>query len=284
MDVRTLDTHIPSKEIHICSDTGFQLFGEDKSDYIFDIDTTLRCPPNIYMTAKISKAELPVSFYNIHKNNNIFRFRYEDLTLDKTIVFEEGNYNINQFLSLLNTKLQALGLNTITLNWSSLSNKLTLNTTSEFQIKSTSTCLSLLGFTDKEHVSVGNVLTSDSMIDIRGHTSLYINSDLMNDVYTYGGKGHNTNQCLARIPVNGGSYGTITYQPLQTISCPVRRNKLNKFRIWIYDQQNNYIDFNGMKWVMTIQIDYHRNKPIDDNVVEGEGHLLKLINDQLVNL
>ena len=31
MDVRTLDTNIPSKEIHICSDTGHKLFG-DKSD------------------------------------------------------------------------------------------------------------------------------------------------------------------------------------------------------------------------------------------------------------
>ena len=61
----------------------------------------------------------------------------------------------------------------------------------------------------------------------------------------------------------------------------VNETKCNKV---LKNQINNYIDFNGMKWTMTIQIDYHRNKPIDDTVVEGEGHLLKLINDQLVNI
>ena len=284
MDVRTLDTNIPSKEIHICSDTGHQLFGT-KSDYIFDIESHIRCPPNITMTVKVSKAEFPVSFYNVNETNNVLRFRYTDLTVEKTIVFDVGNYNINQFLSHLNDKIQALGITDVVINWSSLSNKLSLQCASEFRISSQSTCLSLLGFTDKDHVSdASHLITGDSMIDIRGHTSLYINTDLMNDTYTFSGKGHQTNHCIARIPVNGGAYGTITYQPIQCLSAPLNRNNISRFRIWIYDQNNNYINFNQMKWTLTLQIDYHKVKPIENNRVDGEGHLLNLIQDQLVNL
>lgn len=284
MDIRTLDTNIPSKEIHLCSDTGHQLFG-DKSDYIFDIESHIRCPPNITMTVKVSKAEFPVSFYNINETNNVFRFRYKDLSIERVIVFDVGNYNVNQFLSHLNDKLQALTFTDVVINWSSLSNKLSLQCASEFRISSQSTCLSLLGFTDKDHVSDGShKITGDSMIDIRGHTSIYINTDLMNETYTFSGKGHQTNHCLARLPVNGGAYGTITYQPIQCLSVPVKRNNISRFRIWIYDQNNNYIDFNQMKWTMTLQIDYHRVKPVDTEIIDGEGHLMNLIQGQLVNL
>ena len=284
MDIRTLDTNIPSKEIHLCSDTGHQLF-QGKSDYIFDIETHIRCPPNVYMTVKVSKAEFPVSFYNVNPTNNVLRFRYKDLTIERVIVFTVGNYNINQFLSHLNDKFQALGFNDIVINWSSLSNKLSLQCASEIRISNQSTCLALLGFTDRDHVSdASHLISGDSMIDIRGHTSLYINTDLGNDTYTYSGKGHQTSQCVARIPVNGGAYGTITYQPIQCLSVPVNRNNVSRFRIWIYDQKNNYIDFNEMKWSMTLQLDYHRVKPIDTTRFDGEGHLMDLIQNDLVRL
>ena len=168
-----------------------------------------------------------------------------------------GNYNINQLFSHLHAKLQETqDTQDIVINWSSLSNKMTFTGTAPIQLNPTSTCHALLGFSpDTIHVSVGNVLESDGMVDIRGITSVYIQSDIANDQYCYGAKG-NLHHCLARIPVNAGAYGTITYAPFQALCAKVSRNHIERFRLYITDENGNHINFNRMKWTITLRIDF----------------------------
>ena len=260
MNVRILDTNTPSKEIHLCSNHGVNLI-PNSSEYIFTLPTSIRTPPNQFATLSVINAEIPVSFFNISQNNNIFRFKYESDD-EKVIQIDAGNYNIQQMLSALNTKLVAFNFtNPVIINWSSLSNKISFTTTTEFTILPTSTCLELLGFSDKEHK--GTSLISDGMVDIRGITSIYVNCDLLDNSYHYNANANRNflHHTICRIPVNASSYGTITYAPVEKTLCRMSRNVLGgAFKIYITDEQGRTIDFNNMRWTITLKVDYHAIK------------------------
>ena len=106
MYVKVLNTHIESKEIHLTSETASHHLLQDKADYLFDLESTIRCPSHLDMFVSVAKAELPVSFFNVNENNNILRFKYKGDN-EKTIVLQVGNYNINQLLSHLHERFQS---------------------------------------------------------------------------------------------------------------------------------------------------------------------------------
>ena len=296
MNVRILDTNTPSKEMHVCSDQGTQLI-PDTSDYLFNLPSVIRCPYDEYMTLSVLNAEIPVSFYNVNSNNNVLRFKYESED-ERTIQFTEGNYNINQLLSHLNDKLVAFSFtNSIIINWSSLSNKLSLSGTGDITLLPTSTCLQMLGFSDNIHK--GSTVVSDGMIDIRGLTSVYVNTDLLDDTYHFNGSSNNfLHHTICRIPVNAGSYGTITYQPLEKTLCRVSRNVLGgAYRIYITDEKGKLINFNNMKWTITLKVDFHKIKKVENNIYNDSssfysnsrtyrngGNLRNWINERYENL
>lgn len=50
-------------------------------------------------------------------------------------------------------------------------------------------------------------------------------------------------------------HGTITYAPFQALCAKVSRNHIERFRLYITDENGNHINFNCMKWTTTLRID-----------------------------
>ena len=125
--------------------------------------------------------------------------------------------------------------------------------------KTGSTSFTLLGFTEKDHESVGNILTSDSLVDIRAITSIYIHCNLASEHTKDIGIG-NKHDILGVIPVTAGVFGTIIYQPLNPLKIKLTNNHFKSFKISFKDEAGKFIDFNNMKWNMTIETSFTKKK------------------------
>lgn len=255
MNVNILDSPYESKEVFISS-SDYKSF--INNEYVFKTNNNTSVSNQYDMRIAIKSSEIPVSFYNINANNNRLKYSVNDIGFD--IIFDIGNYNVRQFLEHLNTKLQAQAHSAIQLSWDSKFNKIGMNGTQEIKLfKTGSTCFTLLGFTEKDHTSVGNVLTSDSLVDIRAITRIYVHCNLASEHTKDTGIG-NKHDILAVIPVTAGSFGTIIYQPMNPLKIKLSNNHFQSFKITFKDENGKFIDFNNMKWNMTIEISFTKKK------------------------
>ena len=269
MNVKILDTTVPCNQIHIRSDD--YKFKMGKNDFLFEIHNSIRNPhpDRFYMTAELSSGEFPVSMFNINETNNRLDFSYG--TQDESIVVPIGNYNMGQMLTKFDELLRSLSLtSTPVLNWSSVDNKISITCYNNLTLKSSSTCLKLLGFTEKQHSIEGSVdgasLVSDAMCDIRGYTNLFFHTDLFSNGFSHKTQHHNsTHDVLARIPVDAGAYGTILYKPLIPHTARIPKSSIKVFRVSIRDFDGKIVDMNLMKWSATITIRFHLLKSIQSD-------------------
>lgn len=163
MNVRILDTPIPSVEIHIRSDD--YKFKFSNNDFLFQLHDSVTNPNDklYYMSAELTTGEFPVSFFNISEKNNRFDFFYEGT--EHSCILTIGNYNMNQLLSHFSSKMTSYAFsNPINLSWNASNNRVTLTSKriGGLSIRETSTCLSLIGFTKKQHDVDNKVLVTEA--------------------------------------------------------------------------------------------------------------------------
>jgi len=163
MNVRILDTSIPSVEIHIRSDD--YKFKFSNNDFLFQMHESITNPNEneYYMSAELTTGEFPVSFFNISEKNNRFDFFYEGA--EHSCILTVGNYNMNQLLSHFSSKMTSYAfIKPINLSWNASNNRVTLTSKriGALSIRETSTCLSLIGFTKKQHDTDNKVLVTEA--------------------------------------------------------------------------------------------------------------------------
>lgn len=163
MNVRILDTSIPSVEIHIRSDD--YKFKFSNNDFLFQMHDSITNPNEneYYMSAELTTGEFPVSFFNISEKNNRFDFFYEGT--EHSCILTIGNYNMNQLLSHFSSKMTSYAfINPINLSWNASNNRVSLisKRIGSLSIRETSTCLSLIGFTKKQHDADNKVLVTEA--------------------------------------------------------------------------------------------------------------------------
>ena len=247
---------ITPKEIHLTPETGSTLFPDGRADYIYDLGSFIKCPLGTAMNVSLVRAEFPISYYNVDAPRNVFRYKY-DSDVERAVTFEPGNYSVQQLLEALNSALVAQNPdNPIALSWNSRDNKVSLRGagTREIHIQPTSTCLKILGFSDKPHS--GNLVTSDLMVDVRGPTSLLIHSDLISDTHTYSGSGMDTQRTLARVPITAGVYGTNVYEPFTPLPCEIVKRFIKRFRVQVQTPEGDPVYFHGMSFTITLRISF----------------------------
>jgi hypothetical protein len=92
-------------------------------------------------------------------------------------------------------------------------------------------------------------------LNLLGQTKLKIVSKLLP---TGNIDSQNTN-VLQTVPVNQTSYGLITWENQTNHKNVLRLRTINNIDISILDQDNNYIDFNGFNWTITLRLANFRN-------------------------
>lgn len=223
------------------------------SDVTFNISGLLKDDNNIlYNTISIVHCEIPYSFYVVNESNN-------KLVLSTgTINVPYGNYNANSLMKYINTQLPV----NMILSFDATTGKMKLTYNQWFSILSTSTIQKLLGLAvNTTYSSTSNVIAFPYPMNVLGTKNLYIKSNVMLANYNSLTKDYVTLSC---IPVNVEPYGIILYNNYSNSAYIIRNKKLDNVEIKIFDDNNNFVDFNNIEWNITIEITTYKEVTFDN--------------------
>jgi hypothetical protein len=209
---------------------------------------------SLYSQISIQSAQFPVSFYVVNYSNNTLRYQYHNDPIT-TISFDVGNYNATSFIAQFHSKV----VNQVSLTFDKLTGKYQINSNQNFTFyQQGSTCFRLLGL-DLESDLVGIAPYDQPATfpcNFAGITRLKIVSEKL---ATYSRDSSTITNVLATIPVNAPPFGILLYQNTSNFKAMLRERVIDFFDIRIYDDFNNLINFNGIEFGITLQLDIIRN-------------------------
>jgi len=227
-----------------------KLNGNKNSRLIFNIPNMIHMTPNITdIWISVNTAIIPSSFYNINSNNN-------KIKIGNTIFsITEGNYNINDLITTINTQTNTALL--VSFAYNSITNKVTVTNnggTSQVITLSVSTLLWVLGFENQYTITLTTLTssTSPNCVNLFNIPRVFIRSSAI-DAGNYSDETE-SQDVLAVIPNTSCMNGLIHYTNFNGIKHLVELKNLTNFDIFITDDDRNEIDFNGCPVFFTINI------------------------------
>ena len=228
------------------------LNGSFNSNLVFDFANILSPEKNIiYVEAGLQNAQIPVSMYTVDIQNNVFNYRISGINFN--IQVTPGNYNFNTLTTVMTT-LFAVNGHTFTYALNRNTNVMTLTYTSAgtWQQIQPSSIYYILGFeADTTYTIVANTITFPGLFNVINPKKLKIFSTYL-AIESYDSVGSSTTNLIETISVNSASFGLILYENLDSSYGHLRANYLSTIDIQIRDELNNFINFNGVDWTMTV--------------------------------
>jgi hypothetical protein len=236
----------------LTSETATQVYnGTYLSNVIFDTPSLLIKNPYISkVEISLLHAEIPVSFYTINYSNSFFKYKLDTGSIITQQV-PVGNYNANSLISAILKIINDINF-TITIN--------KVNGTLQFHHNKT-----FIIYTDNQY-SIGKILgfnlgTSYSSIEtplytltapyplnLLGIKKLNISSSRLITHNFTSGQGSNT--LLHSLSVDQPSFGLVVYQNTGGIRFNLGNREIHKIDIQIFDEDQNFINFNNIDWSM----------------------------------
>ena len=236
---------ISSRQIYLNSKDGYRINPSYTSDIFFFFNDVIAPPLNVVMEISVVSASIPMSYNIINSTNNLLVYN-----TNQTFTIPVGNYNALELASTIQNGIGILS----SVAYSSRFNKYTFASTQQFTVEVGSTCLSLLGFSKAQHSSNINVLTSDSIVNLSGISSIYVHSSLLTN--NLDSRTKTLSNILCRIPVDTASYGILQYINNNNFKCTVNDKSIDLLRIRLEDDDTNLVQLNGQEWVITLQVDF----------------------------
>lgn len=182
---------------------------------------------------------LPNTNYLITNNNNIFEFyltgKYYTVKITKMDV-----YSIDSFLQYLENELNKLTAITFTILYDEDTNKIKIDVNADVKLKFSKGMAKLLGFEEGE-TELGKKFESKNVINF--NKCLYYNIIFENfneNVYYY----------------NDVDLGCVLINETVKIIKPKNKISLNTLNIRLMDDNDKYVDFNGIDWSMILEFTY----------------------------
>lgn len=236
---------------------------ENNSDCDFFLETIIEAPRfDMQMLVSVIDAEIPYSFYNITTKNNTLVINNIEISINPQ------NYSAFNIVDAFNEKFTIEGLD-IVMSFNDNTNKFSLLSATSFTIDST-TMIKELGMDDLPQST--NTYISNKVCNLAGTSSIYIRSDNMNiqNINSFG----KTNGVLSKVLVNTSPGNFIFFEP-STPQYFILGNSLNFINIQLLNDDNEFIDFNGLDWSLTLSIEYFRKK---DDIINYKYFLNDLEN------
>jgi len=243
-----------NKLITVNSKYGIQENGTMKSKMLFNYKNLLSDDENILKSfITVINAQIPCSFYVINALNNQLVISGPGITTT-TIYVSYGNYNANTLISELISKLASGGL-TMTITINRINGILTFSSDGfiNFYFTSASTILEILGTTSST-ITTSTNYTCPYPLNLLGVKKLLIKSTKLS-VYSVSTYDYASSNILLTIPSDVSPFSMISYNSQSDANKNLLNiRSINEIDINIYDENNNYIDFNNLDWTMTLVI------------------------------
>lgn len=240
------------------------LNGDYLSNLVFDFPNILSPSDNVsYTEIGIGSAEIVASFYNVDSENNIFNYRVN--ATNYSITVPPGSYNYNTLVTQMTTLFTVNGHTMVfTLNRNSNILTMTLSTGTWNQIDDSS-IYNVLGFEpNTTYIIVANTITFPNLFNLIGIKNLKVSSSKIS-LDSFDSKNAATTNLLATISVNVPNFNLIIYSNLDSLYSHCRSKYISTIDIQIKDDNDNFVNFNGVAWNITINLILYRqiNKIID---------------------
>ena len=238
-------------QLFLNSKTANKYLGNFTSNCIFNLPVIV-LPRRAKIYLSVQSASIPYSFYNVDYFNSKLVYNVNGGS-DITVDIPQGNYSTTSLKNYLATIMTGF-----TITYLSLNNTFTFtHSTNDFQFKSSSTCMEILGFNENQiYSSALRALTSINSINLFTIRNIYITSNNLS-LNNINNSTPNLCNILASIPLTSGANSVITYSNTNNIKTAV--NDIKSFtllQLALTDQDGDILDLNGCHWSMTLQIDY----------------------------
>ena len=243
-----------NKLITVNSKYGIQENGTMKSKLLFNYKNLLSDDENILKSfITVVNAQIPCSYYVINALNNKLVISGPAITTT-TIYVSYGNYNANTLITELQTKLTSGGL-TMTIAINKVNGILTFSSNGfvNYYFTSASTILEILG-TTSSIIATSTNYTCPYPLNLLGVKKLLIKSTKLS-VHSVSTIDYASSNILVTIPSDVSPFSMISYNSQSdTNKNLLNIRSINEIDINIYDENNNYIDFNNLDWTITLTL------------------------------
>lgn len=240
------------------------LNGDYLSNVVFDFPNILSPTDNVdYVEIGVGSAEIVASFYNVDITNNVFNYRVN--ATNYSVIVPSGSYNYNTLVTQMTTLFTANGHTMVfLLNRNSNILTMTLSTGTWNQINDSS-IYNVLGFEPNTTYNiVANTITFPNLFNLIGIKNLKVSSSKIS-LDSFDSKNTATTNLLATISVNVPNFNLIIYSNLDSLYSHCRSKYISTIDIQIKDDVDNFVNFNGVAWNITINLILYRqiNKIIE---------------------
>ena len=285
---------IPTKYILIRSWDADLYIENLSSCIIFNLNYPLILPAHSLFKISMISFICPYSFYNINNRCNKVYVTESDADGSNaqpmiTITFPNGNYNMREITTELQSQLNALTSYGIvySLVYNKNTNKITFSTVTAnkratFNFNQNYSMFEVLGFDEEQYIMTTAItLTSANSCILYPDDALFIRSNLVNGGFSFDTKNKNTCDVLQIVEIRCGINGYI-YLENESTECLYASN-IDQIQLKITDEDGLPIDLNNAHWRCTLKIETIDNPSSlmlkDDEPIENKTKIY----DELIN-
>lgn len=254
-------------QISTQSSSGFVLNGDKKSKVRYELKQFIdfENDPNIeYVTVAMPYAVLCNSNYTINETNNSLILQYWNGTslATVTLTFQLGNYSVNTFIPALLSVLQPY-VPTLQIRFNQLVQKLEFNhpTRNDTSFLVGSTIDYVMGFSNNFSITPsGTWVATPRCVNFMPIARFNVVCDFLDNGTILGsGSNFNTSGIIASIPNNSKLNTMVVYENTEN-EFVLRNLSLNTLTLSILDDNNNYVDFNGIASYFQLRFNIFRQR------------------------
>jgi hypothetical protein len=224
-----------------------------------------------YIRIEVINCAVPYSFYNINRHNyyvDIIESNADGSSaVSWTFICPRGNYNVNQFISIMETQLQTQSLTygrgfTYNITWDRFTNTavysiVNANVKCQFLFgtgaNKDNSLRRVMGFTDKDFEFTSSVaLTTDSVMNMSPFDAVYIHSNL-GITNSYETKSKNLSNILIKIPITTLPFSYIQWENTILLTYASYRTTIQTVELAVKDMDGNNFNLNNANWYMSIK-------------------------------
>lgn len=218
---------------------------------------------NVYLS--VAHCEVPNSFYIINYASN-------QIVVDGiTYTIPVGNYNVNSFITVAQSVLPS----GFTITYDSITNKFTFKYNSSFTIDGSSINSTINKIIGLDSSLLTSSFNGTNYIITLPHVVNFLPLQRINfrsNVFNFNNYNSTDGSCDVFLPLqnSAGQLSMINYVNQSNDEFLLQDKSLTAFQINVTDDYNNYINFNGVNWTMTlkIKIEYLDNSKTNTNFSE----------------
>ena len=236
----------------------------------------IKLPKAYDFLISLDSAEIPCSMFAVNGTNNTITFNvtYLNTTTNKQVVtvvpitLPNGNYSaidIATYIATLNTYVDfyinaAYNTNNNTLQFKCNPTPSNVNYVQyQFQVLagSSNPIFGLSGSTINSTTSPGTTtltINSDTSVDVAGTRAVFIKCISIHTA-AYDSRTKYSGSTLARIPIQQEPLGIVFYSNSTLFKSKCNLKNLSTLEIQICDENGVLVDFNGLDWTATLQLD-----------------------------